>query len=167
MSGGRRKGTRPRWSCAGTAPRRRRRSRSSGCRRRRPIESGGAGNPGGRTPGIRVKRVYDPPDVSDGYRVLVDRLWPRGLKREDRRIGEWRPDLAPTHVLRKWFDHDPAKWDEFRVRYRNELDAAGKMADLRLMKERAERRTLTLLYAAKDGDRNNAAALREILEEID
>lgn len=115
---------------------------------------------------IRVKRVYDPPARTDGHRVLVDRLWPRGVAREDARLSEWRPDLAPTHVLRKWYAHDPAKWDEFRVRYRNELDAAGKTDDLRLLKERAERGTLTLLYAAKEAERNNAVALKEILESL-
>lgn len=115
---------------------------------------------------VRIKRVYDPPDPSDGHRVLVDRLWPRGLGKENAKLDEWRPDLSPTHILRKWFGHDPAKWDEFRVRYRNELDAAGKMDDLRLMKERAGRRTLTLLHAAKDRGRNNAVALREILRGI-
>lgn len=115
---------------------------------------------------IRVKRIYDPPARSDGFRVLVDRLWPRGLKREDARLGEWRPDLAPTHVLRKWFGHDPTRWDEFRLRYRNELDAAGKMDDLRLLRARAGRETVTLLHAASDGERNNAAALKEILDSL-
>lgn len=129
------------------------------------MRSGSAAS-AGKTPTIRVRRVYDPPGPSDGSRVLVDRLWPRGMSREDPRIGEWRPDLAPTHVLRKWFGHDPAKWDEFRVRYRNELEAAGKMDDLTRMKARARGRPLTLLYAAKDGERNNAAALKEILESL-
>lgn len=115
---------------------------------------------------IRVKRIYDPPERSDGFRVLVDRLWPRGLAKEDARLSEWRADLAPTHVLRKWFGHDPARWDEVRVRYRNELDAAGKMDDLRLLGARAGRETVTLLYAAADGERNNAAALKEILESL-
>lgn len=126
----------------------------------------GAAASAGKTPTIRVRRVYDPPGPSDGSRVLVDRLWPRGMSREDPRIGEWRPDLAPTHVLRKWFGHDPAKWDEFRVRYRNELDAAGKMDDLRLLGARAGRETVTLLYAAADLERNNAEALKEILESL-
>lgn len=115
---------------------------------------------------IRVKRIYDPPERTDGYRVLVDRLWPRGLAKEDARLSEWRPDLAPTHVLRKWFGHDPARWDEFRLRYRNELDAAGKMEELRLLGARAAKETVTLLYAAADLERNNAEALKEILESL-
>lgn len=80
---------------------------------------------------IRIKRVYAPPDGSDGVRILVDRLWPRGVTREAARIDEWRKDLASTTVLRKWFGHDPSKWEEFQSRYRNELEAAGKMEELR------------------------------------
>jgi uncharacterized protein YeaO (DUF488 family) len=114
---------------------------------------------------LRIKRVYDPPDPSDGYRILVDRLWPRGLGKEKARVDDWRPDIAPTNVLRIWFAHDPQKWEEFRVRYRNELNASGKMDDLAKLAARAGKGTVTLLFGARDRQRNNAAALREILEE--
>ena len=114
---------------------------------------------------LRIKRVYDPPDPSDGYRVLVDRLWPRGLGKEKAQLDDWRPDIAPTNVLRVWFAHDPQKWEEFRVRYRKELDASGKMDDLAKLAARARKGTVTLLFGARDRQRNNAAALREILEE--
>lgn len=115
---------------------------------------------------IRIKRIYDRPDPSDCVRILVDRLWPRGMTRGEARIDEWRKDLAPTNALRKWFDHDPRKWEEFRLRYRNELDAAGKADELEDLAERARTETVTFLYAARDEMRNNAVALKKILEKI-
>ncbi|MGE5664673.1 MAG: DUF488 domain-containing protein [Deltaproteobacteria bacterium] len=117
---------------------------------------------------IRVKRVYEPPARSDGERILVDRLWPRGVKKEAARIDAWRKELAPTPALRRWFDHDPRKWREFRVRYRAELDAAGRTGeeDLAALARRARRGTVTLLFAARDEARNNAVALKEIVEEL-
>jgi len=115
---------------------------------------------------IRIKRVYAPPDGSDGVRILVDRLWPRGVTREAARIDEWRKDLAPTTVLRKWFGHDPSKWEEFQSRYRNELEAAGKMEELRSLGERARRETITLLYAAQDEVRNNAVVIKKLIEKL-
>jgi uncharacterized protein YeaO (DUF488 family) len=113
---------------------------------------------------IRIKRIYDRAEPSDGIRILVDRLWPRGLSRSEAKVAEWRKDLAPTNALRGWFRHDPRKWEEFQVRYRNELDAAGKMVDLDALGSRARRETVTLLYAAKDEAHNNAAALKRIME---
>jgi uncharacterized protein YeaO (DUF488 family) len=115
---------------------------------------------------IRIKRVYASPDGSDGVRILVDRLWPRGVTREATRIDEWRKDLAPTTVLRKWFGHDPSKWEEFQSRYRNELEAAGKMEELRSLGERARRETITLLYAARDEVRNNAVVIKKLIEKL-
>lgn len=115
---------------------------------------------------IRIKRVYAPPDGSDGVRILVDRLWPRGVTREAARIDEWRKDLAPTTVLRRWFGHDPSKWEEFQSRYRNELEAAGKMEELRSLGERARRETITLLYAARDEVRNNAVVIEKLIEKL-
>jgi uncharacterized protein YeaO (DUF488 family) len=114
---------------------------------------------------VRIKRAYDPPDPSDGYRVLVDRLWPRGVRKEKARVDEWLRGIAPAGALRVWFAHDPAKWEEFRARYRNELNASGKMDDLAKLAARARKGTVTLLFGARDRQRNNAAALREILEE--
>lgn len=115
---------------------------------------------------IRTKRIYDRPDPSDGVRILVDRLWPRGMRKDAARIDEWRKDLAPTNVLREWFHHDAPRWEEFRQRYRNELDAAGKMEELRKLAYRARTETITLLYAARDEARNNAVALKKILEKL-
>lgn len=115
---------------------------------------------------LRVKRIYDRPDPSDGVRILVDRLWPRGMSKAAARIDEWRKDLAPTNVLREWFHHDPPRWEEFQVRYRNELDAAGKAEELEELAERARTETVTLLYAAHDEMRNNAVALKKFLEKL-
>lgn len=106
--------------------------------------------------------MYEPPSKEDGYRILVDRLWPRGISKEKARIDEWRKDLAPSDALRKWFAHDPKKWDEFRERYRAELQAAGKWSELRTIAERAMRENVTLVYSAKDERHNQAVALQEI-----
>jgi uncharacterized protein YeaO (DUF488 family) len=120
----------------------------------------------GRIGMVRIKRVYETWDRSDGARILVDRLWPRGIAREAARIEAWRKDLAPTDALRKWFGHDPRKWEEFQVRYRNELDAAGKMEELKEIAGRAKTETVTLVYAARDETRNNAAALKKLIEKF-
>lgn len=113
---------------------------------------------------IRIKRVYDPPDPSDGLRVLVDRLWPRGLAKEKARIDEWRKDLAPGDALRKWFGHDPRRWEEFERRYREELQ--GKMEGVKGLAEQARRGTTTLLYGARDEEHNNAVVLKDVLERL-
>ena len=113
---------------------------------------------------IRIKRVYNQPDLSDGVRILVDRLWPRGLKKAEARIDEWRWDLAPSSALRKWFHHDPRKWDEFQRRYRNELKARGKIEELQELAGRAKRGTITLLFGARNEKHNNAVVLKELLE---
>ncbi len=111
---------------------------------------------------VKIKRVYDHPEKTDGMRVLVDRLWPRGVKKEDAGLDLWLKDIAPSNELRKWFSHDPSKWQEFRKRYMKELEGKpGMIADL---KKAVRRGTVTLLYAAKDPDRNNAAVLKEMLE---
>ncbi len=114
---------------------------------------------------LRVRRAYDPPAPDDGCRVLVDRLWPRGLKREAAGIDHWLRELAPSNELRKWFAHDPARWDEFRQRYADELrspTAAAALAELRGLI--AAHSVVTLLYAARDTTCNNAEALRLWLE---
>ena len=115
---------------------------------------------------IRIKRVYAPPDESDGVRFLVDRLWPRGVSKSAARIDEWRKDLAPSNNLRKWFDHDPSKWKEFRSRYRDELESAEKMDKLRILGERARRETITLVYAARDEAHNNAVVIKKLVEKL-
>ena len=111
---------------------------------------------------IVVKRVYEPAAKADGYRVLVDRLWPRGLKKEAVSLDLWAKELAPSAVLRKWFDHDPARWDGFRHRYATELYALAE--HWRPLAERAARHTVTLLYGARDEEHNNALALKTYLD---
>jgi uncharacterized protein YeaO (DUF488 family) len=111
---------------------------------------------------IDVKRAYDPPARSDGYRVLVDRIWPRGIAKEDLKVDAWLKEVAPSTALRKWFGHDPKKWDEFRRRYARELEPHA--AALEQLVERARAGHVTLVFAAKDTEHNNAVALREHLE---
>ena len=111
---------------------------------------------------VRLKRVYDAPSRSDGERVLIDRLWPRGVTHEDAHVDEWARDLAPSTELRRWFGHDPSRFDEFRRRYRLELEAQEtKLAELR---RRARRGTLTLVYSARDTEHNDAVVLAEVLK---
>lgn len=115
-----------------------------------------------RPPRLKIKRVYDPPATGDGTRILVDRLWPRGLKKTEARIDEWLRDVAPSDALRRWFSHDPKRWEEFQRRCFAELDA--KPDTWRPILERARDGTVTLLYAARDTECNNAVALRAYLE---
>ncbi len=110
---------------------------------------------------LRVKRVYEPPSEEDGVRILVDRLWPRGLTKA-RVHGEWRKDLAPSAELRTWFSHDPAKWEEFLRRYRAELEASGRWKDLMALAERAHNEDVTLLFGSRETEHNQAIALREM-----
>ncbi|HEY7794710.1 MAG TPA: DUF488 family protein [Gaiellaceae bacterium] len=110
---------------------------------------------------VRLKRAYVPAAASDGYRVLVDRLWPRGVSRERARLDEWARELAPSTELRRWFAHDPARFEEFRRRYVEELKAqAPKLDELR---RRARAGTVTLVYGARDTEHNDAVVLAELL----
>lgn len=110
---------------------------------------------------IRVKRVYEPSSRSDGKRILVDRLWPRGLKKSDAEVDLWFKDIAPSKELRQWFAHDPARWEEFRKRYMDELrENSQRLSELRAM---AAQEPITLLFGAHDEAHNNAVALREVL----
>ena len=111
---------------------------------------------------ISIRRVYKPPSAQDSYRVLVDRLWPRGLKKSDACINEWWKECAPSTELRKWFDHDPAKWTRFRERYIAELD--NNREEVARFVERAGDRAITLVYGAKDERHNHAVVLKEFLE---
>lgn len=111
---------------------------------------------------IGVKRVYAPPAAADGCRVLVDRLWPRGLGREAAHLDQWLKEIAPSEGLRRWFGHDPARWPEFKTRYFTELAGHAQAVDELLEKARSGR--LTLLYGARDEEHNNAVALKEFLE---
>lgn len=113
----------------------------------------------------RVKRVYDNPSSSDGFRVLVDRLWPRGLSKERAQLDEWLKDIAPTNELRTWFGHEPAKFAEFQARYESELDRNPAVATLRSWA--SEHEVVTLLYSAHDQEANQAVALLEYLGEAE
>jgi uncharacterized protein YeaO (DUF488 family) len=110
---------------------------------------------------IAIKRVYEPVSADDGRRILVDRLWPRGLSKEKAGIDLWLKDIAPSTDLRKWFGHDPAKWDEFRRRYRVELDSNGEA--LQAVKDAIGKGPATLLYGARDEQHNDAVVLRDLL----
>jgi uncharacterized protein YeaO (DUF488 family) len=111
---------------------------------------------------IRVKRVYDPPEPNDGSRVLVDHLWPRGVKKEDLHASAWLKQVAPSDPLRKWFGHERSKWDDFQRRYFRELNA--KPAVWQPLLEAAKRGNLSLLFSARDTEHNNAVALKAFLE---
>jgi uncharacterized protein YeaO (DUF488 family) len=110
---------------------------------------------------IRIKRIYDPASRDDGTRVLVDRLWPRGIKKEDAALTAWMKDVAPSNELRKWFGHDPARWTEFKKRYQREL--VGNETALDQLAGLAKKGRLTLLYGARDTEHNQAVALAEFL----
>ena len=111
---------------------------------------------------IKVKRVYDPVEPDDGRRFLVDRLWPRGVKKEALRMDGWLREVAPSDRLRRWFGHDPKKWEEFRRRYFAELEAHPEA--WQPLREAARAGNVTLLFSARDTSYNNAVALREFLE---
>lgn len=112
---------------------------------------------------IRLKRVYDSPESGDGQRILVDRLWPRGLAKSDLELDAWRKDVAPSTALRRWFRHDPANWDEFQRRYRAEL--ASRAEGINFLLGAALAGPITLLYAAKDERHNQAIVLKAVLDE--
>lgn len=111
--------------------------------------------------GITVKRAYDDPESSDGFRVLVDRLWPRGLSKERADIDQWLKEIGPSSELRKWFGHDPARFDDFEKRYRTELEQNDAVDELRSLI--AKHKTITLVYSAKDTQHNQAVALERFL----
>jgi uncharacterized protein YeaO (DUF488 family) len=110
---------------------------------------------------IRTERIYSAPPGS-GFRILVDRLWPRGLRKDEVKVDLWLKDIAPSTELRKWFGHDPSKWDEFRKRFFQELDQKGELIDQVIAK--ARKGDIVLLYGARDEEHNNAMALKEYIE---
>ena len=111
---------------------------------------------------IRLKRVYEQPSRMDGSRILVDRLWPRGLTKERAAVTLWLKDVAPSTELRKWFGHAPARWKQFQARYRKELRE--KKDALELLKRKSKAHTVTLVYAARDEQQNEAVVLKRVLE---
>ena len=111
---------------------------------------------------IKIKRIYEQVSPNDGKRILVDRLWPRGIKKEDAAIDEWLREIAPSTKLRKWYSHDPAKWAEFKKRYKIELK--DRMGIVNRLHTESKKRTITLLFSAKARKLNNAEALKEFME---
>lgn len=111
---------------------------------------------------FHLKRVYEEPSSKDGYRILVERLWPRGLSKERAAVDLWLKDVAPSPELRKWFNHDPTKWKEFQRRYKAELKE--KKDAVKLLKQKSEEGTVTLVYAAHDEEHNGALVLKQLLE---
>jgi uncharacterized protein YeaO (DUF488 family) len=111
---------------------------------------------------IKLKRAYEAAAPGDGLRVLVERLWPRGVSKREARIGLWLKDLAPSTELREWYGHDPERWPAFRKRYRAELKGRGDL--LALLEHVAQGETVTFVYAASDEEHNSAVALKEFLE---
>jgi len=108
---------------------------------------------------IRVKRIYESPNPDDGFRILIDRLWPRGIKKDDAKIDLWLKEIAPSDSLRKWFNHDSEKWEEFKSRYVKELDQNQDLVDQ--LARHVRKGAVTFLFSAKDKSYNNAVALRE------
>jgi uncharacterized protein YeaO (DUF488 family) len=113
---------------------------------------------------IRLQRAYDDPTTDDGHRVLVDRVWPRGRTKEQLRLDAWMRDLGPSTQLRKWFGHDPARWPQFRARYRRELAATGQAQALDGLAEQARRGPVTLVFGARDPEHNQAKVIAGELE---
>ena len=111
---------------------------------------------------IKLKRAYEKPARDDGERILVERLWPRGLTKLEAKIDLWLKDIAPSTELRRWFGHDPDKWDKFRQRYQKELNF--KVDLIKLLKRKAKAGTVTLIYAARDEEHNGALVLKEFLQ---
>ena len=115
---------------------------------------------------IQLKRVYESPEESDGYRILTDRLWPRGISREKAALDLWAKDMAPSSELRKWFGHDPEKFEKFKKRYAEELSGNPDTEKfISLIREELQKGPVTLLYGAKDEIHNQAAVLKEFLKD--
>jgi uncharacterized protein YeaO (DUF488 family) len=112
---------------------------------------------------IKVKRIYDQPTKEDGFRILVDRLWPRGVSKENAKINLWLKEIAPSDDLRTWFSHDPKKWEEFKEKYETELKDKQELIQ-KIKQEEKENETVTLLYSAKDQEHNQAVALSILLK---
>ena len=110
---------------------------------------------------VKIKRVYEPVSKRDGMRILVDRIWPRGVKKEEARLDEWLREIAPSTALRKWFGHDPEKWPEFQEKYKEELKSRAEL--IKSLKSEAKKKTVTLLFSARDKDQNQAVVLKEVL----
>ena len=111
---------------------------------------------------VKIKRVYEPPGSDDGFRILVDRLWPRGLSKEKAKVDLWLKEVAPSDKLRKWYSHDPQKWTQFKEAYFKELDLH--QEEFRLIREKMREENVTFLFSSKEERLNNAVALKEYIE---
>jgi uncharacterized protein YeaO (DUF488 family) len=111
---------------------------------------------------VKIKKVYEPVSEQDGKRILVDRIWPRGLKKEEARLDEWLREIAPSTPLRKWFGHDPGKWPAFRKKYKEELKSHADL--IKRLRSEAKKKTVTLLFSARNEDQNQAVVLKEVLD---
>jgi uncharacterized protein YeaO (DUF488 family) len=112
---------------------------------------------------IKIKRIYDPYEPGDGYRMLVDRLWPRGMKKEAARIDKWLKEIAPSTALRKWYDHDPARWDVFRQKYWDEVSTSPALNEL--LADLQQHKTVTFLFSSREEKINHAVVLKQFLED--
>ena len=112
---------------------------------------------------LQIKRAYEAVDKNDGYRILVDRIWPRGIKKSNAKIDLWLKEIAPSNELRKWFNHDSKKWNQFRTKYFKELK--NKDQELNVIKQQLKKSTVTLLFGAKDQEHNQAVALQEYIQQ--
>jgi uncharacterized protein YeaO (DUF488 family) len=115
---------------------------------------------------IKIKRAYDKPEKSDGHRILVDRLWPRGIKKEKLALEEWDRDLAPSNSLRKYFKHDPGRWEIFQNRYQEELQSREANEKLHHLADLSRRESVTLVYGAHDENHNQAVVLKQVIERL-
>jgi uncharacterized protein YeaO (DUF488 family) len=115
---------------------------------------------------VKLKRAYEPASRGDGARVLVERLWPRGIRKEALALDEWCKEIAPSTELRKWFSHDPKRWSEFKLRYREELKEAAASERLRALADLSVSRTLTLVFSSHDTEHNNAVVLKAEIERL-
>jgi uncharacterized protein YeaO (DUF488 family) len=114
---------------------------------------------------VQTKRVYEEPSPLDGHRILVDGLWPRGIRKEDTKLEAWMKDIAPSIALRQWYGHQPERWDEFRRRYREELSKAPRKELIRQLARDAREGRLTLVFGARDAERSNAAVIAQVIRE--
>ncbi len=111
---------------------------------------------------MKIKRVYEPFSKSDGHRILIDRLWPRGIKKENAHVDQWMKEVAPSNDLREWFNHEPEKWEGFMKKYQSELKKSAAFQEL--IAEIGKHKTVTLLYSAKDEQHNNAKVVKQFLQ---
>jgi uncharacterized protein YeaO (DUF488 family) len=115
---------------------------------------------------VKIRRAYEPPSHGEGYRVLVERLWPRGMRKESLPLDAWEKDIAPSTELRKWFKHDPRRWAEFRRRYHDELEQPGQNELLHELAARAAEGTVTLIFSSHDAEHSGAAVLRDEIQRL-